>query len=245
MGFMAHSDLDPFIAASLGADKSDRSPPLSEVAFRVLRQQILNGDIPPGEKLRMETLQREHSLSSSPLREALNRLVAEKLVIADDHRGFRAAPMSSADLNDITGFRLIIEPAALSLSIKNGNDEWEGRVVAALHRLERVRERISRDEISFNAEWTGRHKDFHTALISAAGAPRLLDACSNLFDQAERYRRFSAMNRTQPRDTGSEHRQLMETALARQVELAVALVREHISRTTQSTLALRKERGQD
>jgi GntR family transcriptional regulator, carbon starvation induced regulator len=242
---MANSDVDTSVASGPSADKSDRSPTLSEVAFRVIRQQILNGEIPPGEKLRVEALQREHSLSSSPLREALNRLVAEKLVIADDHRGFRAAPMSSADLNDITSFRLIIEPAALTQSINNGNDEWEGRIVAAFHRLERIRERISRDEMPFNAEWTGRHKDFHTALISAAPSPRLLAACSNLFDQAERYRRFSAINRTQPRDTGSEHRQLMETALARQVELSVALLREHISRTTQSTLALRKARGQD
>src|SRR6267378_3887121 len=98
---------------------ADRSPSLSEKAFRVLRQQILNGEIPPGEKLRVEALQREHALSSSPLREALNRLVAEGSVIADDHRGFRAAPMTSADLEDITRFRLIIEPAALGQSIAN------------------------------------------------------------------------------------------------------------------------------
>jgi DNA-binding GntR family transcriptional regulator len=242
---MINSDVDLPIIFGPSTEKADRAPTLSEMAFRIIRQQILNGEIPPGEKLRVEMLQREHSLSSSPLREALSRLVAEKLVIADDHRGFRAAPMSSADLNDITNFRLIIEPAALRQSINNGNDEWEGRIVAAFHRLERVRERISREEMPFNAEWTGRHKDFHTALISAAPSRRLLATCSNLFDEAERYRRFSAMNRTQPRDTGGEHRQLMETALSREVEHSVALLREHISLTMQSTLSLRKARGQD
>lgn len=178
---------------------------LSEKAFRILRQQILNDDIPPGGKLRVEVLQRQHALSSSPLREARNRLVAERLVIADNHRGFRAAPMSAADLNDITSLRLVREPAALDQAIANGTDEWEGRVVAAFHRLERVRERIAGGE-------TSRHKEFHMALISGAASTRLLATCSNLFDESERYRRFSALNRTQVRDTCSEHRRLMETA---------------------------------
>jgi GntR family transcriptional regulator, carbon starvation induced regulator len=224
-------------------EKADHSPSLSEQAFRILRQQILNGEIPPGEKLRVEALQREHAFSSSPIREALNRLVAEGLVIADDHRGFRAALMTSADLEDITRFRLIVEPAALSQSIANGTDEWEANVVAAFHRLERIRQRIALGEIPFNAEWTQRHKDFHTALISAARSPRLLAACSNYFDVSERYRRFEAMNRTQSRDTTGEHRRLMETALARQAEMSVALLREHISLTAQTTLALRQSKA--
>jgi DNA-binding GntR family transcriptional regulator len=190
-------------------------------------------------------LQREHALSSSPLREALNRLVAERLVIADDHRGFRAAPMSAADLNDITVFRLVVEPTALTQSIAGGTDEWEARVVAAYHRLERVRERIKRGEMTFNAEWTNRHKEFHMALISAATSERLLVTCSNLFDISERYRRFSAMNRTEIRDTNSEHHRLMETALSREVELSASLLREHITLTAQSILALRVSRGYD
>ena len=236
------TDSPPALSRS-DREKADHSLSLSEKAFRILRQQILNGEVPPGEKLRVEALQREHAFSSSPIREALNRLVAEGLVTADDHRGFRAALMTSADLEDITRFRLIVEPAALSQSIANGTDEWEARVVAAFHRLERIRQRIELGEIPFNAEWTQRHKDFHTALISAARSPRLLSACSNYFDVSERYRRFEAMNRTQSRDTTGEHRRLMETALARQAEMSVALLREHISLTAQTTLALRKSKA--
>jgi GntR family carbon starvation induced transcriptional regulator len=240
---MSNNDHNVPVATKPDKEKADRSPSLSEKAFRILRQQILNGEIPPGEKLRVEVLQREHALSSSPLREALNRLVAEGLVVADDHRGFRAAPMTSADLDDITRFRLIVEPAALSQSIANGTDEWEADVVAAFHRLERIQQRIARGEMPFNAEWTQRHKDFHTMLISAAPSPRLLAACSTLFDVSERYRRFEATNRTQFRDTTGEHRRLMETALARQAELSVALLREHISLTAQHILALRQSKG--
>src|SRR5882762_6628853 len=98
-------------AAEKDAEKADRIPiALSEKAFRIIREQILNGEILPGEKLKIEVLQRKYALSSSPLREALNRLVAERLVIADDRRGFRAVPISAGDLNDIVRCRLMIEP---------------------------------------------------------------------------------------------------------------------------------------
>jgi GntR family carbon starvation induced transcriptional regulator len=220
--------------------KTDRAPSLSETAFRIIRQQILRGEIPPGEKLKIEVLQREHSLSSSPLREALNRLVTEKLVVADDHRGFRAASMSIADLQDITDFRLIIEPEALGQSIANGTDDWEAGAVAAYHRYQRVRERIRKDKVPLNDEWTARHKEFHMALLSAAPSSRLLSTCSSLFDQAERYRRFSASNRKQPRDTDAEHLRLMEATIARKADLAVALLREHIALTTQNVIALQQ-----
>ncbi|HTH97235.1 MAG TPA: FCD domain-containing protein [Stellaceae bacterium] len=214
------------------------------MAYRDIRRKILNGDIAPGEKLRVEILQRATTLSSSPIREALNRLVTEKLVIADDHRGFRAAPMSVADLMDITNFRLTIEPAALAQSIASGNDEWEGRVVAAFHRMEKARDRVARSDPDFNEEWSSRHREFHMALLSAADSARLVATCQSLFDQAERYRRFSSMNRTRPRDTGSEHRRLMDAALGRQADAALELQRLHITRTTENTLAIWQERGQ-
>src|SRR5882757_8492874 len=87
-----------------GQDKTDRSPSLAERAYRIIRQQILRAEIPPGEKLKIEVLEREHALSSSPLREALNRLVAEKLVVADNNRGFREASISADEMRDITEF---------------------------------------------------------------------------------------------------------------------------------------------
>lgn len=232
------SIIDTESARSLSVERGEKAPPLSEQAFRILRHQILRGEIAPGEKLRIEVLQKEYSFSSSPLREALNRLVAEGLVTADDHRGFRAASMSPSDLHDITSFRLVAEPAAFAQSIAAGTDEWEGRIVAAHHQLERIEEKIAREEAHWNEEWTIRHKGFHMALVSAASSVRLIATCSSLFDQAERYRRFSARNRIKPRNTQGEHRRLMEAAVGRQTELAVALLKEHLMLTTRNVVDL-------
>jgi GntR family carbon starvation induced transcriptional regulator len=217
---------------------SERAISLSEKAYRLLRQKILHGDIAPGSKLKIEVLQRECALSSSPLREALNRLAGERLVFTDENRGFRAAPMSPLDLKDITTLRLVVEPAALAESIDAANDEWEARIVAAFHRLERVEARVPRAQHHFDADWTERHKNFHMALISGCSSDRMFSLCSGLFDQAERYRRFSAINRKRPRDTAREHRSLMEAALAKNAAEATDLLREHVKKTSDNVLAL-------
>lgn len=217
--------------------------PLSEQAYEVIRNRILLGSLPAETRLKLDSLQRDHRISSSPLREALNRLVAENLVIADERRGFRVAPATAEDLVDLTAARLIVEPGALSASMNNGSDRWEGRVVAAFHRLSLVEDKIASGAMKWNEEWTARHKDFHISLISECGSERLLSACERFFDQSERYRRLSASLRRRPRDTTKEHKQLMEAALSRD-ENATTLLRKHIERTTEHVLlALRKAHG--
>jgi GntR family transcriptional regulator, carbon starvation induced regulator len=216
----------------------DASSSLSERAYRLLRQKILYGVFEPSEKLKMDTLQRETGLSSSPLREALNRLAAEGLVQIDENRGFRSAPISVEDFEDITALRLIVEPAALAESVSSVGDEWEGRIVAAFHRLKRSQERMPQPKYFFDEDWTARHKDFHMALYSGCSSRRLYQLCWNLFDQAQRYRRFLAKNRKKYRDTTREHQELMEAALARDIELSKELISKHITTTSDTVRAL-------
>lgn len=222
-----------------GTDQAagDKGVSLSEKAYRLLRQKILRGEIPPEEKLKIETLQRVYALSSSPLREALNRLLAEGLVTADDHRGFRAAAMSVADLRDITEFRLLIEPIALQESIRRGNDEWEAKLLAAFHRLERTEGRLDPAERAVSDEWTERHKSFHMTLIGGCSSFRMVQTCSGLYDLAERYRRYSAAHRKEPRNTAAEHKQLMDAALTGDAERAKQLLRDHVGRTAENVIA--------
>ena len=79
------------------------------------------------------------------------------------------------------------------------------------------------------------HRDFHQALIQACPSQRQKAMCLSLFDQAERYRRFSARHRQVARRKTAEHRRLMDATLARDADTAVALLEEHI-RSTQRNL---------
>lgn len=200
-------------------------------AYSQLRTAILRGHLQPDQKLKMEALQQLTGLSNSPLREALNRLAMEDLVSVTERRGFRVASISIADLNDVTEMRLLLERAALTDSMRRGDDAWEARAVAAFHRLEIVEQRLLGERLSLNDEWTDRHRDFHLALFSACASPRLLAQVSVLFDQAERYRRLSAVYRKEPRNKVAEHRRLLGLVLQRNIDAATADLEEHMRNT--------------
>ncbi|MDT2022627.1 FCD domain-containing protein [Methylocella sp. CPCC 101449] len=231
---------------SSAMDKSDivtRNSPLASQAYETLRASIIACEISPGEKLKIDALQKVHKFSSSPLREALNRLVAEGLVTSDDRRGFRTAPMTSADLNDLTRCRTIQEAAAFELAIQHGDDAWEASVVAAFHQLEKVERQINRGEAQRDDRWTHLHKTFHIALISACQSERLISACENHFDQSERYRRLSASVRSKSRNTVAEHKALVDCALRRDAAKARTLIVDHIEKTAANVARYLKEKG--
>lgn len=168
---------------------------VSERAFARLRWDLLSGLLASGSRLKIEDLQRRYGYSSSPLREALNRLTQEGLVRTDDRRGFRVAPVSVSDLNDITRMRNLIEVDALAQSIRSGDDAWEAEVVAAFHLLDRVESRLSDGPVALDTDWSRLHRSFHMAMLSACPSQRQRSWSASLFDQAERYRHISARHR--------------------------------------------------
>lgn len=211
--------------------RSDDSTTLVERAYRQLRTAILRGHLTPGQKLKMEGLQRMTGLSNSPLREALTRLAIEDLVSVTERRGFRVASICVADLRDVTRMRLLLEPAALEDSIAAGDDAWQARIVAGFYRLEIIEQRIVGERLALNDEWTDRHRDFHMALLSGCRSPRMLAQIAVLFDQAERYRRLSAAHRKEPRNKLAEHRRLMDLVLKRDRQAAVEELASHLNKT--------------
>ncbi|MBY4595444.1 FCD domain-containing protein [bacterium BD-1] len=210
---------------------------ISEQAFQVLRQDVLSGQHPPEARLKLESLQSVYGFSSSPLREALNRLVQEGLVKADERKGFRVAAISPADLADITKMRLMLDIPALTESIQAGDDAWEASVVAAFHRLEKIESRLQHGPVALDAQWSKRHRDFHLSLIAACPSERQLAWSMSLFDQAERYRHFAARNRTVSKKKNEEHRSLMKAVLNRDAATATTLLAEHISSTQANVMA--------
>jgi GntR family transcriptional regulator, carbon starvation induced regulator len=209
-------------------------PPLIEIALQRMKRSIVACDLEPGFKLKVDVLSKEYGISSSPIREALNRLAQEGIVHSSDNKGFRVAPISIQDLHEISRLRILLEGEALSESIERGDDAWEGNVLAAYHRLNMIEKRIGNGPIALDDDWAERHKAFHFALFSACTSPLLLGMIDSLFDRAERYRRYSALHRQTERHKSNEHQSLMKAALARDKDKASALLRRHIDHTKNS-----------
>lgn len=219
----------------------EREPTLVDQAFARLRHDVLSGNYAAGVKLKVDELQSTYGFSSSPLREALTRLAQEGLVRADERRGFRVAPISLEDMADITRMRLILDVPALRESITLGDDVWEGDVVAAFHRLELVESRLPDGPVILDDTWSELHRDFHLSLLAACPSERQRRWGESLFDQAERYRRFSGRFRKTAKRKTNEHRRIMDAALRRDVDTACALLEEHMRSTLRNVENILKD----
>jgi len=201
-----------------------------------LRAAILRGDIPPGAKLKLEELRGRFGVSLSPLREALSRLAAEGLVLAESQRGFRLPEASGERLAEVIALRCHLEPFALAESIRRGDDEWEERLVGVFHRLSKLERAESRAAKARVEEWERAHRDFHEALIAACGMPILLQFCGVLNDLSDRYRRLFLAKNPLDRNVLGEHQAILDAALARKADRAAALLRRHVERTGTNVL---------
>ena len=207
----------------------------STIASRVageLRGRVLSGELPPGAKINLDALRGTYGVSTSSLREAMTRLVASGLAVAEDQRGFRVTPVSLANLEEVTLLRAEIEPLALARSVRNGDLDWESGVTAALYRLGRI-ERTPGDADSIEA-WEEAHSAFHLKLIERCDMPILLRFCGTLLDMNDRYRRIYLDFWNGQERVAGEHAAIAEAALTRRADAACDLLRAHIQRTGQN-----------
>ncbi|WP_065065994.1 GntR family transcriptional regulator [Paraburkholderia tropica] len=212
-------------------------PSAIQATYERLRAHLVTGALPPGEKLKIKVLSERYDVSQGAVREALSRLSAEGLVIAEPQRGFRVSPVSIEELADLTAVRIELESRCLARSIEHGDLAWESRIVAAMHRLSRM-PRGHRDGVDSlpGIEWEDAHADFHDALVSACTSPWLLSLRKQLYAQSERYRLLAASHIEPSRDLGNEHDVIVQAVLSRDVEQSIALVRKHLSSTVDNLL---------
>jgi len=210
---------------------------LTQRAYEELRADILACRIAPGAKLKIQDLCTKFSVSLGAIREALSRLTSEGLVTAEPQRGFRAAPISAEDLQDLTRVRVEIDSLCLRRAIELGDVDWEARLVAAFHRLSRMPERAAGDPARSSDDWADAHAAFHNALLDGCDSPWLLRLHQQLYDQSERYRRLSVSMAQRRRNIGDEHQKILDAALARDADKAVKLLTAHLSATTTILLA--------
>jgi DNA-binding GntR family transcriptional regulator len=223
-------------------DDAANARTLANQAQDLLRRDILSGTLAPGERLRTKDLQARYGLGLSPLRESLQRLSAEGMVVNDAQRGFAVAPVSVAELRDLTVARTALESTMLPMAMQLGGADWEGDIVAAFHRLSRTPLPNDPAAMADASLWELRHRSFHHALVAGCGSPWLLRLHGQLVDQSERYRKIRILHhlesQAQVRDVNAEHQAVMDAVLRRDATQAVALMTQHLVATSDATARL-------
>lgn len=204
--------------------------------FDELRSDILAGRLEPGSKLPFAALVSRFGCSVGAIREALQRLAEQGLVISEWQQGFRVTDISAEDLADLTDARCEIEVLALRYAISSADVEWEARAVSAHHILDRTPMYDNADPARFSDQWVEAHAEFHDALLMGCPNRRIRTVALSLRESAELYRRWSAPLHDRKRDIAAEHRAIIDAVVARDVELASGLLCSHIRRTTDKLL---------
>lgn len=145
----------------------DRESTPSIIA-RQLRNAIARGQLRPGAQLGEAELARELGVSRGPLREAMQRLTQEGLLISVRNRGLFVIELSEADVHDIYLARSAVERAAAASIVVADH-------VAAGTRLAAVAEKMARASQRGNKSGIGdADLEFHETLVGLSGSPRLI-----------------------------------------------------------------------
>ncbi|MGZ8426746.1 MAG: GntR family transcriptional regulator [Candidatus Binatia bacterium] len=208
---------------------------IGETVYRRIRTDIIFGRLPPGQKLKLDQLKKDYDVSVSTLREILNRLSSEKLVLAEGQRGFEVSPVSRENLKEIAALRQLLESHAIEQSFASGDVEWEGHVVAAHHKLFSTEARIKAGDRGETEQWKLYDWQFHQALISACGSRALIETHAGVFDEYLRYMMLTLDNRGDV--SIREHRMLLDCALKRDAKTACKVLAAHINGGVEHALA--------
>jgi DNA-binding GntR family transcriptional regulator len=218
---------------SIGIVHRDVEAPatLATGIYERLKADILSAQLEPGRKLQLRFLMEHYGAGQTPLREALNRLTTEDLVVGKEQRGFFVQSISLEELAELTKTRGWVEGTALRESIANATPAWEEALLVAHHRLDRTPRSLNPDNFENNPEWERCHRKFHALLIGNCGSRPLIAFCEQLADRLSRYRALSSRKSFRVRKVGEEHDALLRAVLDAKSEIAVELLVAHYGRT--------------
>ncbi len=202
------------------------------VHSRVLAD-IIGGRLKPGNKLKVSSLMESYGAGNTPVREALNQLVGHGIVVHHDLMGFRVAPTSVEELQEIVTARCSLEEIALRKSIRHGDEGWEERIILAHDRLSRTPRPKGVSLLEDRLEWENRHREFHLALISACDSDILVGYCAELQLRSFRYRNLSSVRAYRDALDVDEHRAIHDVVLERDADRAVELLTRHYRATAE------------
>jgi DNA-binding GntR family transcriptional regulator len=158
---------------------------VEEQVVESLRERIIRGSLQPGDSLPLEELSVSLGVSTMPVRHALRRLEAERLVVQLPRRGASVALLDIEDLEEIQAIRSGLEGLAAREGVKRLTDESIKETRAHLKRLRSAARRRELEEF-LAAQW-----ELHDGCYRASGRPRLMSLLVEHRRRAERYIRYA------------------------------------------------------
>lgn len=201
---------------------------LSDVVYQTIKQQILDQQIVPGARVNIGTQARILGVSPTPVREALNRLAAEKLVVSEHYSGYRVSPAITAEyLGDLFDYRMLLEGHCASI----GAPRRDKRIIAGLSAAYRKMAKFERIGSRFEEyrQFIASDHAFHELIVESAGNKVMLEqyrALNAISLQSRVYLHRSGG--THSTEVIREHKAILDAFEAGDGEAAKEAIRAHL-----------------
>lgn len=210
------------MAGHLQPIKLDSYKPLRELVCENIRQAIIDGTFSPGERLMEIQLADEMGVSRTPVREAIRKLELEGFVVMIPRRGTYVADISIKDITEIYEIRTCLDVLAAGLAAERITDEELETLNGYLLEIGQHVASMDMDKI------VELDTAFHDVLYTASRNERLRSIINNLREQMTGIRGRSMSTPGRLVETMDEHRLLVESIAAHDVEQAQYAARTHI-----------------
>jgi GntR family carbon starvation induced transcriptional regulator len=188
----------------------------SKAAAYWLRRDIVRGVFMPAERLKVEHLVKFYGVGHSPIREAIILLSSSGLVVHEHQKGYRVAPVSIEDYEDVINVYQHLYMLAVDMALDRQDSAWEERMVVQLHRSAKVKQAMPSDEPELRETWQRAYGELHAQILSGCNSPLLLQLIADIGARLERYvGLFADFESVRERDHHAEHRAIIDALLAR------------------------------
>ncbi|GAB4496667.1 MAG: GntR family transcriptional regulator [Anaerolineales bacterium] len=210
------------------AEKELTHKPLKEEIYDALHRQIIAGRYAPGDWLRQEDIASQMGVSMTPVREALDLLVAKGIAERVPYRGVRVREMSAKDVVEAYGMRLFLEAMIARETALNATAEQLAKLEAIMDEMDR------HVELSEMPQERQLSREFHAAIAEASGNHLLVQLYAIVSNAFPDWLLYEALYRQPELVSGSvaqthdEHAAILDAFKKRDPDLAVKVSLEHV-----------------
>jgi DNA-binding GntR family transcriptional regulator len=211
----------------------------SDQAERALRDQILHGAFPPGGRLNEVEIATDLGVSRGPVREAMQRLARDGLVVLQPHRGAFVRRLSAREVSDLFEVRITLERKVAALAAERlGGAQRE--------QLERLRADMAGEDetVDPDDQFQGPH-DIHALLAAASGNAALAAHVAMVNSELLLLRVQSGQTQQRAHAAIDEHAELIAAVLSRDPEAAATAMDAHLSKALNHALQSMAEADQE
>lgn len=190
--------------------------------YNVIRNMAISFDFKPGERINEVQLAKQLGVSRTPLREAMQKLVSEKLMRWERNKGFFCHMLNEKEVFNLFEFRKIIEEQAACLTVQRASDEALFAVQKIAQEYSNISKDVSKETL------LSLDQEIHERLVSLSGNQELLSTLRQVNQRIYFVRWVNIANR--PSDNHTDHLDFIDALLERNTEKAIAIISKHIER---------------